>query len=488
MGRLGPDYVELECNEFEPFVVALRKLLPKNKNKQTNKKMLPKSSTENCIDEATLNISQCSLHNKDDRLRTILKDFGFGDCEKVNFIYNNDIELFGQFFHNKLHYHTFRHLTVLRLELHNTSKTGGSFSLQNNLFNFMTNLTHLTLSVKGLSSLPASLFIKTKLTYLDISNNQLMSIDNFSFENSKLKVLDLSSNNLTTIGTNLLNDAKTLQKLIATNNNINFNGSNSQIFKNLSNIQELNFSYNNITVFDFEFESNLEILDLSHNHIKELELNAKCSSNLDFKLNMDSNRLEALPSIDLQNYKNFSINLVNNSISSIRETDLGRMMNFQNSCRRLDLINNKLTNLDDDVVELFDNWVKTHENETSFDGIFLTGNRINCDFSKSAFDKFQEHTKVKYIPDDDCDNSASLWNWKNNCALGFSACILFLCLKCRSKKKPNGKAGEEEMIEEELNGSCDPGEEFDEISLQLQTIYSIKETDDMKIQSNKVQH
>lgn len=93
---------------------------------------------------------------------------------------------------------------------------------------------------------------------------------------------------------------------------------------------------------------------------------------------------------------------------------------------------------------------------------------------------------VHYHKEPDCDSEAAVLLVLGT--LAFIVLIIVLCLKCKSKKKPNDAVGEKEEMEEgETNELCDhlPIPSIDEISLHLQPKYSIDETDDMKIQSNK---
>ncbi|XP_057337609.1 protein toll-like [Microplitis mediator] len=159
-------------------------------------------------------------------------------------------------------------------------------SIPNALFNFCDNLKTLNLSSNHLSTnsfdpdIPFP--ILNKLESLDLSNNNITSLNRtFLTGLSSLRYLYMSHNNMRTIDPLAFQSQQNLRTLDLSHNNLVFTpnkfidefGSISPFHFSHKTLVDINLAYNNIDqIFaDWNFAIHLETLNLSHNHLTELQ-------------------------------------------------------------------------------------------------------------------------------------------------------------------------------------------------------------------------
>lgn len=186
------------------------------------------------------------------------------------------------------------------------------------VFKELTNLQELNLSSTHLIHFPPFLKDLSSLQKLNLSSNHISNDDSKTLPKLiNLQELDLSSNKLFSFDSSeYLSDPLILKNLTKLENlNLSFNDLNNlgkDAFSNLNNLQKLNLSHNNLTALDksqFKGLTNLKELLLGVNSLETLDKELFVGLNKLQKLSLSStlikelgglNNLPALELLDLQ--------------------------------------------------------------------------------------------------------------------------------------------------------------------------------------------
>ena len=247
----------------------------------------------------------------------------------------------------------------------------------------------LILSDLKLRSIPP-LFGLSHITALSLRNNKIKQIPQFRFtELQELKVLDLESNELTTLNGLDLKKCTELKTLFLKKNQLTtFNYSKNNIptfhFSLPPNIRTITLENNHLHEIDLIECSNLKILDLSMNHMKDfrkLKLPTSIST-----LNLSENEWENITKENLPNLPNLtSLNLSRCQIKHL-------IINFDKypKLKILNLSHNQLHNIEhlnltfnSELVTLF-----LHRNQIR---------RLNCQLPSIQNPKFHIYSHANLI-------------------------------------------------------------------------------------------
>ncbi|CAK1547943.1 unnamed protein product [Leptosia nina] len=166
----------------------------------------------------------------------------------------------------KLQNGVFSNLPSLRsVDLHSTDL----FNLPADLFTNSTNVRKINLSDAKLATLPEDLFSNLQLDSLDLSYNLLEVLPaTLLREQKNLVKLDLSNNKLKVLPVGLFNSMNKLKTLNLSRNQIGSLDVN--IFQGLTKLKELNINYNTLQKLPyaiFEYVPELKELLLAHNNL-----------------------------------------------------------------------------------------------------------------------------------------------------------------------------------------------------------------------------
>lgn len=150
------------------------------------------------------------------------------------------------------------------------------------LFDGLKSLERLDLSKNLLTTLPQEIFVTTRaLSVLNLSNNRLTSIPPRIFQKlQQLTEINLNNNQLTSLEQGIFTNLYSLKFIDLSNNRISFGVQVENLsgeiqvgsrFAGLNNLEHLNLRNNSITeIFEDFTLSNLKELDLSYNNITKL--------------------------------------------------------------------------------------------------------------------------------------------------------------------------------------------------------------------------
>lgn len=163
-------------------------------------------------------------------------------------------------------------------------------------FEYIESLTHLNLSDNRISKIEDGTFKHlTDLVMLDLSGNKIESISRELFEGlENLEVINLSRNSIQSMSdtTFLFQINQNLRKISMASNPIGLHFSKDawKQFESLKDLVELNLSNALITYVNLTQFSNIEFVDLSHNHIELLEIFSVLNlSNIKTVFNFENN-------------------------------------------------------------------------------------------------------------------------------------------------------------------------------------------------------
>lgn len=144
-----------------------------------------------------------------------------------------------------------------------------------NAFHELSNLVELGLERNLLENIPERTFVRLpELGQLNLNGNQLQTIgDHWYTEDNKLKVLDVSKNQITAWRSSSFKNLRSLEHLNFSSNAIV--DMPERVFEALIVTQVqyfcVNYECNEIPDSWLGKGNHLKILDLSHNHIRELQ-------------------------------------------------------------------------------------------------------------------------------------------------------------------------------------------------------------------------
>lgn len=152
---------------------------------------------------------------------------------------------------------------LTRLDITNNSPL---FSIANGTFSGLPRLAHVFLSYNSISSLPVDLFNGSEnVLALSVDHNVLANFVCPTLPH--LESLDLSENRITSLYSNSFESCQSLKSINLTANDLT---AFQQIIAHLSNLLELDLSYNKVTHSDFSLLPNLTRLYLPFNDIVSL--------------------------------------------------------------------------------------------------------------------------------------------------------------------------------------------------------------------------
>lgn len=222
----------------------------------------------------------------------------------------------------------------------------------NNLVNPRNNLIHnlnlreLSIAFNEMADIPDDFFKNSKkLTKLFLNDNQLdflLKIPFYSLEN--LEILDLKNNKISSIQSNLFSNLTKLTKLHLENNLIQEIVDNA--FDNLGNLITLTLSHNEFKArnrnprMSLRSLVNLEILDLSHNEIDQLDENFDITSCTKLKeINFSHNLINLFHENVLRSMENLEkISLAFNNLTLIFNSTFSQNIKLKD----IDLSNNRI--------------------------------------------------------------------------------------------------------------------------------------------------
>lgn len=149
--------------------------------------------------------------------------------------------------------------------------SNNSITSLNRTFSLLPNLQKLNLRANKISSLSSDNFLhNNKLTHLDLDNNKIRELPSNLFSNfENLICLNLSSNLLSNLDRDIFSVNSSIQTLDLSNNKLH------SIFNlTLFNLDYLDLSRNNITnmsLIEFQHISNLSVLLLNENPVREIQ-------------------------------------------------------------------------------------------------------------------------------------------------------------------------------------------------------------------------
>lgn len=233
------------------------------------------------------------------------------------------------------------------------------------VFNNLTNLTVLDLSVNSITRIQPKFSNENNLSQLDISQNLLQSLENQLLNLKSLVVLNVSNNNISNLSFESI--PLNVQTFLASNNNLT----------------TLTCCNNNASCF------NPNLLDLSHNNLKELDRNIFNQLNSLQTLLLQYNKLEFLPPDIFRKLSHIQyLNLSFNKIKIIPS----RLFNTQRMLNVLDLSNNQISKFDGSnfinmynlrVIYIHNNSLKdldlTQIRNKNLKYIYLDNNKFICD-------------------------------------------------------------------------------------------------------------
>lgn len=192
-----------------------------------------------------------------------------------------------------------------------------------------------------------------------------LSKENFIIENIIVSKLDLSNNKISFMEPSILKDLKKVQYLKLAHNKLDYSTS----FVNLSELVELNLSWNDFSRFDQELVfgcEKLQLLDLSNNNIDIFNVSLKSL----LKINLNNNRIKSI-----YNFKTWTINelyLDKNQIKTIDDINL----EFAKNLKLLSLNYNQIKSLSFELLRSFKSLFRLELN-----GNYL----INLEFPRLRF-------------------------------------------------------------------------------------------------------
>ncbi|XP_008487836.1 leucine-rich repeat neuronal protein 3 [Diaphorina citri] len=183
------------------------------------------------------------------------------------------------------------------------------------------------------------------IEHLDLSQNQIQRLPNDAFTNNlNLKYLNMSHNQMSTIQPRAFDNLDQLKQLYLNANQLELR---EQVFQSLWNLEQLDLSYNKITMLDNYFflpNKKLTHLYLNNNNIAHLAKQALVNMNLLKHLDLSYNSIKTLPSqlfqsMDQIEYLNISHNVI---VSVINDS-----FSYMPHLKYLDVSSNVFTQLSD---------------------------------------------------------------------------------------------------------------------------------------------
>lgn len=169
-------------------------------------------------------------------------------------------------------------LSALNLGIFNGLNSLQYLNLDNNFINYVSYkyfyslnaLKMLSLSHNKLSVIYSDAFSEISTIKLNLSYNEVVHIEEnaFGHKPNSIKNLDLSHNKISTIGPNIFKICVNLERLNLASNQLE----KMDFAEQLSSVRHLDLSYNKITALNEIKLRNLEVLDLTNNLIKTIDV------------------------------------------------------------------------------------------------------------------------------------------------------------------------------------------------------------------------
>ncbi|XP_055301669.1 uncharacterized protein LOC129568127 [Sitodiplosis mosellana] len=220
------------------------------------------------------------------------------------------------------------------VHLFNISNVGIQ-SLQPESFDFATDLIALNASHNRITEVPAFLLrYSPNLTDVDFSYNQIEWVDPDAFtlhpSGSHIKHLNLSRNNFTELPVSMFKNLVALESLQMTHNQIE--KIPSFLFRTCNRLIDIDFSYNKIATighFGFFEDFYLQVLNLSHNNLKKLDI--KIGGNLYLThLDVSSNQITKVETNALKYLQKLVfLNLSQNPIRKLNSGTFAGLANLE---------------------------------------------------------------------------------------------------------------------------------------------------------------
>lgn len=221
---------------------------------------------------------------------------------------------------------------------------------------FTSNLTEAYLNNNNISSLPERLFENhSNLKRLDISKNFIVRIDPNALPLNSLQFFDMNYNNLSgTVVAKVFSPAKLLRYLDLSN--FHLKKINESALIDLPLAARVNISYNDIEYIhpsNFKGVENMYSLDISHNNLTNLAIDAKLNKLK--AIYLMNNNFIGIPNIFSNDSELDYINLSHNKISHVidpvfKNISRVRVLNLSYNC--ISHFNNEYTNALTNLAEL----------------------------------------------------------------------------------------------------------------------------------------
>lgn len=288
-----------------------------------------KTLSDNCFGNQRFLTSLYLQHNYIDRLNMTLISLKRLKYLDLSFNYIKSIS----------GYETNRLIALERINISNNVL----LNIESNCFEQSVNLHIVDLSNNMINSdIKIEMFsANTKLEYLDISNNHIRVIEGNSFRNNSLTYINLNSNKLSgEIEDNTFAGLENITSIDLSQQN--FTKLRNYAFTDLNSLINLNLSRNHINEIESMafFNSSATIVDICYNNISKLDFLKNSLYGLQ-KLNLSNNNLTILHKNTFEKQSLLvNLELSGNNIITIEENSLP-LDNLQ----YLNLINNQITGI-----------------------------------------------------------------------------------------------------------------------------------------------